>query len=97
MTSEGSVVFDPTSPSHNIVRQAAAPLGSLNGKVVGFIDNSKPNFEHLAADLRELLVSRYGVARIVMHRKRSASMGAGAVVLDELAKECDLVITGSGD
>ena len=97
MSSESSLVFDPTSPSHSRAQQAPAPLGSLQGKVVGFIDNSKPNFEHLAADLRELLISRYGVARVVMQRKRSASMSAGAPILDELAKACDLVITGSGD
>ena len=97
MSSDRSLVFDPTSPSHSVVRQAAAPLGSLAGKVVGFIDNSKPNFEHLAADLEALLVGRYGAARVMTHRKRSASMSAGAVVLDQLAKECDLVITGSGD
>jgi len=97
MSSDSSLVYDPTSPSHTQPRQAPAPLGDLQGKVVGFIDNSKPNFEHLAADLKDLLVSRYGVARVVMQRKRSASMSAGAPVLDELAKECDLVITGSGD
>ena len=97
MTSESSLVFDPTSHSYNVVRQAATPLGSLKSKVVGFIDNSKPNFEHLAADLKGLLMSRYGAARVVMYRKRSASMSAGAAVLDELAKECDLVIAGSGD
>ena len=97
MSSDRSLVFDPTSPSHSVVRQAAAPLGSLAGKVVGFIDNSKPNFEHLAADLEALLVGRYGAASVMTHRKRSASMSAGAAVLDQLAKECDLVITGSGD
>jgi len=97
MSAESSLVFDPTSPSHNEVRPAAAPLGSLQGKVVGFIDNSKPNFEHLAADLKALLVGRYGAAGVVTHRKRSASMSAGAAVLDDLAKTCDLVITGSGD
>lgn len=97
MTSESSLVFDPTSPSHVVVRPPAAPLGELKGKVVGFIDNSKPNFEHLVADLKALLMNRYGAARVVTHRKRSASMSAGAAVLDELAKECDLVITGSGD
>jgi hypothetical protein len=97
MTTESSLVFDPTSPSYNVARQAAPPLGSLKGKVVGIIDNSKPNFEHLAADLETLLTGRYGAARVVTHRKRSASISAGAPVLDQLAKECDLVITGSGD
>ena len=35
--------------------------------------------------------------RFGARRKRSASMGMTTAVLDELAKECDLVITGSGD
>ena len=97
MNLESTLVFDPTSPSHGRTRQAPAPLGSLKDKVIGFVDNSKPNFEHLVADLNEMLASRYGVARVIVHRKRSASMGAGALVLDQLAKDCDLVITGSGD
>ena len=97
MSPESLLVFDPTSPSHNQARHVAAALDGLKGKVIGFIDNSKPNFVHLVEDLSGLLVSRYGAARVVTRRKRSASMGMAAAVLDELAKECDLVITGSGD
>ncbi len=97
MSSESWLVYDPTSPSNTTPRKAPPPLDGLQGKVVGIIDNSKPNFEHLAADLGELLTSRYGVSRVVTQRKRSASMGAAAAVLDELVRECDLVITGSGD
>lgn len=97
MSSESWLVFDPTAPTGAATCNAPAPLERLQGKVVGIIDNSKPNFEHLAADLGELLTSRYGVARVVTQRKRSASMGASTAVLDQLARECDLVITGSGD
>ena len=49
-------------------------LSSLAGKVVGFIDNAKPNFGLLAEDIAELMKSKLGVARVVTHRKPSASV-----------------------
>ena len=42
-------------------------------------------------------MSKYGVARIVKRRKPSASVPAKPEVIEELASECDVVITGSGD
>ena len=73
------------------------PLTSLQGRVVGFIDNSKPNFNLLADDLGELLMSKYGVARVVRHRKPTASVSASPQVFADIKQQCDLVITGSGD
>ena len=72
-------------------------MGDLTGKVVGFIDNAKPNFNLLADDIAELLTSRYGVKTIIKRAKRGASMPATEQVIDELAAQCDLVVTGSGD
>jgi hypothetical protein len=93
-------LFDPTAPRRagDEATHAAQPaLAALAGKVVGFIDNAKPNFGVLADDLGELLMRKYGVARIVKHRKPSASVPARPHVIAELAAECDVVITGSGD
>lgn len=92
-------LFDPTAPRRD--PDAAGvdkpALIGLAGKVVGFIDNAKPNFGLLADDLAELLKSKYGVARVVMHRKPSASVPAKPEVVASLSAECDVVITGSGD
>ena len=93
-------LYDPTAPRRepeDAPGTAKAALSALTGKVVGFIDNAKPNFGLLADDLGELLMSKYGVARVVKRRKSSASVPARAEVLAELSEECDLVITGSGD
>ena len=92
-----TVIFDPTTPSGAGAQRPWQALDSLQGKVVGFIDNSKPNFNHLADDLAELLVSRHGVARVIRHRKRAASVPALETVYADIAANCDLVITGSGD
>ncbi len=90
-------VYDPTAPSPDATQNLRRSVGDLTGKVVGFIDNSKPNFNLLADDIAELLASRYGVKTIVKRAKRSASMPATQQLIDELAAQCDLVVTGSGD
>lgn len=92
-----TLVFDPVAPCHNEPRQSPRALDQLAGKVIGFIDNAKPNFNYLVDDLAELLVSKYGAAGVVKRRKRSASMAAPEAMVKELAEQCDAVITGSGD
>jgi len=94
------MLYDPTAPrreAEDAPGTAKAALAGLAGKVVGFIDNAKPNFGLLADDLGDLLVSKYGVARVVKRRKSSASVPAKPEVIAELSGECDVVITGSGD
>lgn len=94
------MLYDPTAPPYEAAPgdapAALAPV-KLDGAVVGFIDNAKPNFNHLVSELSALLTTKYGVSRVVTRRKPSASMPAEAQVVAELTDECDVVITGSGD
>ena len=91
------LLYDPTAPRHESPSQVQQAMTGLAGKVVGFIDNAKPNFNHLVDDIAELLISRYGVSRVLKRQKRSASVPAPDDVISEFAGQCDLVITGSGD
>jgi hypothetical protein len=90
-------LYDPTAPRHEDGGTVSRSLSGLAGKVVGFVDNAKPNFDHLVDDLAELLVSKYGVSRVIKRKKRSASVPAPDAMIEELTGQCDLVITGSGD
>ena len=77
---------------------AAPPLpADLAGLTVGFIDNTKHNFDRLADEIGTLLRERYGVKAVVRRRKGNAAVPAPPETLAELAKECDLVFAGSGD
>ena len=96
MTSRISL-FDPTAPDRTEGQQVRRTLDGLEGKVVGFIDNSKPNFNHLVDDLAALMESRYGVKSTVKHAKRAPSIAASEEVMKDLSARCDLVITGAGD
>ncbi len=72
-------------------------MPTLAGKVVGFIDNAKPNFNFLVDDIAALLMSRYGVRQVIKRQKPSASVPVSEAMLAELVAQCDLVIAGSGD
>ena len=91
------LLYDPTATRQSAEEESGPRLASLSGKTVGFIDNAKPNFNHLVDDLAELLIADYGVKQVIKRRKRSASVPAPDDIVRELADQCDVVIAGSGD
>ena len=91
------LLYDPTAASEAVPGTASVKLATLSGRVVGFVDNAKPNFNHLVDDLADLLIADYGVKQVIKRRKRSASVPAPEEIVRELADQCDVVIAGSGD
>jgi len=88
------------SPIGEVRREAfaAPPLpADLAGLTVGFIDNTKHNFDRLADEIGALLRERDGVKAVVRRRKANAAVPAPPETLVELAKQCDVVFAGSGD
>jgi len=67
------------------------------GLTVGFLDNTKANFDRLTAEMGELLRASHGVTRIIHRRKANASTPAAPELIVEMAKECDVVFAGSAD
>jgi hypothetical protein len=69
----------------------------LAGRTVGFVDNTKSNFDRLVATIGDLLRAQHGVREIVHLRKANASTPAPPDLIAEVAKTCDLVFAGSAD
>lgn len=90
-------VYDPTAPERTAGHHKRRTLDTLKGKVAGFIDNAKPNYDQLIDAIGELLVSRYGVKSIVKQRKHLASIAASKEAMSDLTRRCDFVIVGLGD
>jgi len=93
----GILIYDPSVPAGG-AEVGAVPLPrSLRGLTIGVIDNTKPNFDRLAAEFTGVLRERHQVGEVVIRRKRSPTVPAPAEVYDELAARCHLVFCGSGD
>ena len=93
------IVLSPEGKAQiSAARVPALPrFPDLRGKVVGLLDNSKPNADKLAERLAQLLRENYGVAGVISRRKLSAQQGAPRQYLDELAAQADFVLSGLGD
>jgi hypothetical protein len=79
-------------------RVSVPPLpGDFRDLTVGFLDNTKPNFDHLAIALGHILREHHGVRTVVHRRKLNCSSPAPAELIAELAKACDVVFAGSAD
>jgi hypothetical protein len=93
------IVLSPEGKAHSSAARVLAlpPFADLRGKVVGLLDNSKPNADTLEERFEQLLRERFGVAGVVKRRKLTAQQGAPEDVLDELAAQSDFVISGLGD
>jgi hypothetical protein len=88
------------SPVGETVRETVTipPLpASLAGRTVGFVDNTKHNFDRLADEIGAVLREHHGVKAVIRRRKANASTPAAPEILVDLAKTCDVVFAGSGD
>jgi hypothetical protein len=93
MREERLVVFDPTDEAVVERWPIARVAGSLEGKVVGFLDNSKENVEALLAGIQATLTERVAIAGAKVREKPHHSRPAAPELIEELADGCAAVIT----
>lgn len=87
----------PVGHARVVARQVAPRLPSLQGKSIGFLENSKHNAALLFSMLAERVQAEQHVGAVVLRSKNNSSIAAPHEVLAELAERCDVVITGTGD
>lgn len=92
---DGIEILDPTLRIDEII--ALAPrLPSLEGKVLGLLDNTKEKANVFLTALGEGLREQCGVQTIYPQRKASYSVVAALELIEELSETCDCVITAMG-
>ena len=93
------IVLSPEGKAQSSAAKVAGlpQFTDQRGKVVGLLENSKPNADKLAERFAELLIEKYGVANVISRRKLTAQQGAPKQYLDELAAQADIVLSGLGD
>jgi hypothetical protein len=90
-------LLDPQTGARPAQVTRAPRLAALRGKRVGLLANGKPNSQEFLTALGTLLRERHDAVPLVLLGKPSASRVAPAATLDQLAAQCDAVVTAVGD
>jgi hypothetical protein len=90
-------VLDPAGQIQKLTALRCNPIAPIKGGRLAILDNGKPNFQRLATLVAERLRDDCGLKSITHYRKQNAAVGAGRELLDKIAGEADLVLTGSAD
>ena len=88
-------VLDPTSAEPLRTRSKLAPrLAHLDGKVIGALWNGKPQDDIVLKAVLKSLEVTYGLKGTRFWKKPVWAIPTPATTIDEIARECDAVITG---
>ena len=88
-------VYEPCADESGKQDALAPRPASLDGKVIGLLNNTKDLVEVLLDEVQDLLQKDFPRARFRHFRKESVS-GAAADLMEELAT-CNAVVTAVGD
>ena len=89
-------VLDPRLEAEGEPMKMAAPLLSLDGAIVGLLDNSKIGTERFYDHVEEILRTRFGVREFIRRRKPDSSRPAPEATLGELSG-ADAILSAVGD
>lgn len=91
----GITVLSPIGMNMTEAQAIAPRIADLNGKIIGLVNNNKPNSHLLQEYIVNLLKERYDIKNVLIKQKPNPAVSA--VGLEDWAKEVDAVITAMGD
>jgi hypothetical protein len=89
-------MLDPRAAANPGDRPLVPGLDTLEGKVIGIIDNGQSNSTTMFQELANLLRGKYRPAEVLFKTKPTHMQGAPKPILEEFVSRCDAVITGLG-
>ncbi|MDE2842358.1 MAG: hypothetical protein OXN21_03135 [Chloroflexota bacterium] len=90
-------ILDPRPEDVPEERGISAELPSLEGKVIGLLENRKYHADSFLLELQRVLVEEYQAKKVVYASKFTFSMPCADETLDSLVEECDVVVHGIAD
>jgi hypothetical protein len=87
----------PEAPMEEAEKLESQRKLGAKGIRLGVLDNSKANADHLLNLIVDGVKKEFKVDSVIVKRKPTSSRPATDEVLDELAKEADLVVSAMAD
>ena len=90
-------ILDPRAEDVPEELGLSSTLPSLEGKVIGLLENRKYHADAFLKELLNVLVNDYGAKKVVYATKFTYSAACDQDTLDSLTRDCDAVIHGIAD
>lgn len=90
------LIHTPEGGVGEIPAVGAASIPVLAGKKIGLLDNRKPNADIVLEHIAERLAARTGT-KVVRRDSKNAAIPCEDQVLEGIAKEVEIVLTGTAD
>jgi hypothetical protein len=88
--------LDPRVAINPKDRPLVAGLDTLDGKIIGIIDNGQANSTTMFQELALLMQEKFHTKEVLFKTKPTHMQGAPKPIMEELLNRCDAVITGLG-
>jgi hypothetical protein len=88
--------LDPRATVNPQERALVPGLDSLEGKVIGIIDNGQANSTTMFQELASLVQEKFKPKEVLFRTKPTHMQGAPKAIMEEIVNRCDAVITGLG-
>ena len=88
--------LDPRAMVDPKDRPLVAGLDTLEGKVIGIVDNGQSNSTDMFKELAQLIETKHHAKEVLFRTKPTHMQGAPKPIMEEILNRCDAVITGLG-
>lgn len=88
--------LDPRVTINPKDRPLVPGLDTLEGKVVGIIDNGQANSTTMFQELAQLMQETFHTKEVLFKTKPTHMQGAPKPIMEDILNRCDAVITGLG-
>ncbi|MBE1489770.1 hypothetical protein H4W31_005408 [Plantactinospora soyae] len=91
-------LIDPTGNGDLTSNTTLAPRpGTLRGRTLGLLNNTKPNAAVLLQELGEQLQRGYGLREFVIYTKPYFGTPVEQTQIERIVQECDFAVAAVGD
>ena len=88
--------LDPRVTINPKNRPLVPGLDTLEGRVIGIIDNGQANSTAMFQELAQLISQKFHSKEVLFKTKPTHMQGAPKPIMEEIFSRCDAVITGLG-
>ena len=89
-------MLDPRGSINLKDRPLVPGVDTLEGKVIGIIDNGQSNSTTMFQELAKLMEEKFQPKEVIFRTKPSHMQGAPKALMEDFVNRCDAVITGLG-